>query len=175
MWGHDHDGAHRQLPVRDPHNTYMVLLTSSGVTLWRHTVLLFGAVSCVLGYNRVGAALVILARTLLGIPRSHYVDDYTEASNPTPAPSSGVSAPSGHQHLRLSRTRPHQTCVRKAAHKGILTAHNNKLTHALLSALLALRFIIATAKPRTAYYEARQQHRAIHLCRRLLRHGRQEV
>ena len=30
LWGHDHDGAHRQLAVRDPHDTYMVLLTSSG-------------------------------------------------------------------------------------------------------------------------------------------------
>ena len=39
-------------------------------------MLLFGVVSCVWGYNRVGVALVILARTLLGIPCLHYADDY---------------------------------------------------------------------------------------------------
>ena len=74
--GHDHDGAYRQLPVQNPSHAYMLLLTPAGPTLWRHNVLLFGAVASVWGYNRFGDAICFLARALLASPVLHYLDDY---------------------------------------------------------------------------------------------------
>ena len=41
VWGHDHDGAYRQLPLDDPSLAYVLLLTPEGPTLWLHHVLLF--------------------------------------------------------------------------------------------------------------------------------------
>ena len=37
MWGHDHDGVHKQLPLREPEH---LLITTEGPTLWSHNVLL---------------------------------------------------------------------------------------------------------------------------------------
>lgn len=82
LWGHDHDGAYRQCPLRDPNDAYVMLLGPDGPTIWRHRVLLFGAVSSVWGYNRFGDALVFLARSLLAIAALHYVDDYGGAEPP---------------------------------------------------------------------------------------------
>ena len=42
VWGHDHDGAYRQLPFNDPAVAYVLLITPEGPTLWNHKVLLFG-------------------------------------------------------------------------------------------------------------------------------------
>ena len=47
VWGHDHEGAYRQLPLNLPAMAYVLLLTKAGPTLWRHNVLLFGAVASV--------------------------------------------------------------------------------------------------------------------------------
>ena len=76
VWGHDHEGAYRQLPVKDQSHCYLLLHTPEGPTLWRHAALLFGAVSSVWAYNRVGDILVLLARVLLKTPAVHFVDDY---------------------------------------------------------------------------------------------------
>jgi hypothetical protein len=76
VWGHDHEGAYRQLPVREQSQCYLLLHTPQGPTLWRHAALLFGAVSSVWAYNRVGDILVLLARVLLKTPAVHFVDDY---------------------------------------------------------------------------------------------------
>ncbi|CAE7242683.1 unnamed protein product, partial [Symbiodinium sp. CCMP2456] len=43
VWGHDHDGACRQLPLHDPREAYVLVLTPMGPTLWSHNVLLFGS------------------------------------------------------------------------------------------------------------------------------------
>ena len=48
VWGHDHDGAYRQLPLDDPRQAYVLLLTPEGPTLWSHNVLLFGSAASVL-------------------------------------------------------------------------------------------------------------------------------
>ena len=76
VWGHDHDGAYRQLPLDDPSVAYVLLITPDGPTLWHHHVLLFGSAASVWAYNRFGDMLTAIARTLACIPVLHYVDDY---------------------------------------------------------------------------------------------------
>ena len=76
VWGHDHDGAYRQLPLDDPSIAYVLLLTPSGPTLWHHHVLLFGSAASVWAYNRFGDMLSAIARAITCIPVVHYVDDY---------------------------------------------------------------------------------------------------
>ena len=76
VWGHDHDGAYRQLPLRDPREACVLLLTPDGPTLWGHNVLLFGWAASVWSYNRFGDILVACSRTMILSPAMHYVDDY---------------------------------------------------------------------------------------------------
>ena len=54
IWGHDPDGAYRQLPLDQPQRAYVLLHTPEGPTLWSHNVLLFGSSVSVWGYNRFG-------------------------------------------------------------------------------------------------------------------------
>ena len=74
--GNDHEGAYRHFPVRDPHETYLLLWTAKGLTIWRHNVLLFGSTASVWAYNRMGDVLCFLAPMLGFAPVAHYVDDY---------------------------------------------------------------------------------------------------
>ena len=76
VWGHDHDGAYRQLPLRDPREACVLLLTPDGPTLWSHNVLLFGWAASVWSYNRFSDILVACSRTMILSPAMHYVDDY---------------------------------------------------------------------------------------------------
>ena len=76
VWGHDHDGAYRQLPLNDPSLAYVLLLTPNGPTLWLHHVLLFGSAASVWSYNRFGDVLTSLSRVLTATPVVHFVDDY---------------------------------------------------------------------------------------------------
>ena len=76
LWGHDHEGAYRQLPTAEPELSYMLLITEEGVSVWQHVVLVFGATSSVWGYNRFGDALVTIGRLALATLCFHYVDDY---------------------------------------------------------------------------------------------------
>ena len=76
VWGHDHDGAYRQLPLDDPSIAYVLLLTPQGPTLWHHHVLLFGSAASVWAYNRFGDMLTAIARAIACVPVVHYVDDY---------------------------------------------------------------------------------------------------
>ena len=76
VWGHDHDGAYRQLPLRHPRQAYVLLMTPDGPTLWNHNVLLFGSAASVWSYNRFGDMLVTCSRILILCPALHYVDDY---------------------------------------------------------------------------------------------------
>ena len=76
VWGHDHDGAYRQLPLQDPSLAYVLLLTPDGPTLWLHHVLLFGSAASVWSYNRFGDMLTSLTRVLTATPVVHFVDDY---------------------------------------------------------------------------------------------------
>ena len=87
VWGHDHDGAYRQLPLSDPSIAYVLLLTPAGPTLWRHHVLLFGSAASVWAYNRFGDMLSAIARTITCIPVVHYVDDYGSIEPSTTAQS----------------------------------------------------------------------------------------
>ena len=76
VWGHDHDGACRQLPLGDRGQAYVLLIAPAGPTLWSHNVLLFGSSASVWGYNRFGDVVVAMSRILLLLPALHYVDDY---------------------------------------------------------------------------------------------------
>ena len=87
IWGHDHEGAYRQLPLRNPNEAFLILNTPAGPTLWRHNVLLFGAVGSVWAYNRVGDVITWLSAVLFGIPALHYVDDYGSVEPRHAAPS----------------------------------------------------------------------------------------
>jgi len=243
LWGHDHDGAYRQLPVRDPCHTYMVLLTPQGPTIWRHNVLLFGAAASVWGYNRFGDVLRFIARALLASPVLHYVDDYG-SSEPWPQDDihmqsctsafqsfadlnsllgfnmkpSKAQPPSTHHrvqgvHLRLMEDRaivsPVQARVTKviqsidtalatnvlkppvaarmagkcsylstttygrvgrAATKPVYARQHcehrrhqkhYRLTHALKAALLTIRQMLLTSKPRIVFYRPRCHSRAV--------------
>eukprot|EP00435_Cladocopium_sp_Y103_P059759 s29_g21.t1 len=41
VWGTDQEDAYRQLPVANPDDTWVILFTPTGVTLWRHKALLW--------------------------------------------------------------------------------------------------------------------------------------
>ena len=88
VWGHDHDGAYRQLPLNDPRQAYVLLLTPDGPTLWSHNVLLCGSAASVWSYNRFGDVLVACSRTLVLSPALHYVDDYGSMEDELSADSS---------------------------------------------------------------------------------------
>ena len=75
-WGLDHESAYRQLPVLRPADTYVVLQTPRGPTLWRHRVLMFGSVARVWGYCRVADWMAWASRCLLLTPALHFVDDF---------------------------------------------------------------------------------------------------
>ena len=77
VWGHDHDGAYRQLMNSNPFWTMCILVTAFGATLWAHTVLWFGAKGAVWTYGRVADFLCQLMRVLLFAPTWHCVDDFT--------------------------------------------------------------------------------------------------
>ena len=81
IWGHDHDGAYRQLPLDEPQQAYVLLHTPEGPMLWSHNVLLFGSSASVWGYNRFGDSLVSVSRVILLCPTMHYVDDYGSTEN----------------------------------------------------------------------------------------------
>ena len=66
VWGHDHAGAYRQLPLREPEHAYVLLITPVGPALWSHNVLLFGSAASVWGYNRFGDSLVAVSRIVPG-------------------------------------------------------------------------------------------------------------
>ena len=88
VWGHDHDGAYRQLPLQDPSLAYVLLLTPEGPTLWLHHVLLFGSAASVWSYNRFGDMLTSITRVLTATPVVHFVDDYSSIQ-PIPHADSG--------------------------------------------------------------------------------------
>ena len=77
IWCQDHDGAYRQLPLESPGLAMMILPTSTGLSLWSHRVLMFGATGAVWGYNRTADILSNLSMILLNIVMGHYVDDFT--------------------------------------------------------------------------------------------------
>ena len=112
VWGHDHDGAYRQLPLDDPSLAYVLLLTPEGPTLWLHHVLLFGSAASVWSYNRFGDVLTSLSRVLTATPVVHFVDDYGSIQ-PTTHAMSGFQA-FGHLnstlgfHMKTSKEQPPQ-------------------------------------------------------------------
>eukprot|EP00438_Fugacium_kawagutii_P019391 Skav219437 [mRNA] locus=scaffold1461:97486:99210:+ [translate_table: standard] len=76
LWASDHEAAYRQVAVRDPNETYVLLRIPGGWTLWRHHCLLFGSAASVWSYTRVADFITWLGRALTLAPMVHYVDDY---------------------------------------------------------------------------------------------------
>ena len=81
IWGLDHESAYRQLPALEPNHTWVVLPTPEGVTLWRHTVLMFGSVASVWSYCRIADFMGWLCRACLFTPALHFVDDFGSAED----------------------------------------------------------------------------------------------
>ena len=76
IWGLDHESAYRQLAAEDPDHTWVTLPTPHGITLWRHTVLMFGSVDSVWAYCRIADLMSWLCRACLLTPALHFVDDF---------------------------------------------------------------------------------------------------
>ena len=76
LWGHDHDGAYGQLPLRRPGAALCVVVTPWELMVWAHAVLLFGALGAVWAYGRVADFIVELARCFLAALSFHYVGDF---------------------------------------------------------------------------------------------------
>ena len=76
LWGLDHESAYRQLPVANPEDTYVIMNTPSGPTLWRHNVHMFGGTASVCSYCRVADLMAWLNRCVLLVPALHFVDDF---------------------------------------------------------------------------------------------------
>lgn len=76
LWGSDQQDAYRQLPVRCPDDTFVILRTPSGPTLWHHHALLFGSTGSVWAYGRCSDFVTWLLRCLLASPCLRYVDDF---------------------------------------------------------------------------------------------------
>ena len=98
VWGHDHDGAYRQLRIANPNDAFC-WLPGDPPTLWRHNRLLFGSAASVWAYNRVGDAIVTISRVYLLDPTLHYVDDFGGADEPGPAMSAFESFRELNQNL----------------------------------------------------------------------------
>ena len=112
-WGHDHDGAYRQLPLNHPSLAYVLLLTPDGPTLWLHHVLLFGSANSVWSYNRFGDVLTSLSRVLTATPVVHFADDHgsiNQKNTPTAALtlSADWTVPLGF-HMKHSKDQAPQT------------------------------------------------------------------
>ena len=75
VWCQDLMAAYRQYPVLAVAHAFMILQLPRGMTVWRHSVLPFGASASVWHFNRCTDAVVWLARCLLMIVALHYVDD----------------------------------------------------------------------------------------------------
>ena len=76
IWGEDMDAAYRQIGVRDLRESWTILMTPSGPSLWRHSAMMFGATASVWAFNRFADAVMYLARRLLVIANLHFVDDF---------------------------------------------------------------------------------------------------
>ncbi|CAE7156089.1 unnamed protein product, partial [Symbiodinium necroappetens] len=81
IWGLDHEAAYRQLAAEDPDHTWVILPTPHGITLWRHTVLMFGSVASVWAYCRIADLMSWLCRACLLTPALHFVDDFGSCEN----------------------------------------------------------------------------------------------
>ena len=88
LWGQDLDAAYRQLPLVPDCNTFTILHTGSGPTLWQHRAAPFGATASVWVFNRFADAMTVLSRRLLLSAVCHFVDDFTCIDDPDGAASS---------------------------------------------------------------------------------------
>ena len=75
-WDRDLQNAYRQWAVRHPGHCGTFLPTSSGVTLWFHFAMCFGAAASVWNFNRAADAVQMLLRALLLVLLGHFVDDF---------------------------------------------------------------------------------------------------
>ena len=114
-WGLDHEAAYRQLPVRRPEDTYVVLQTPRGPTR-RHRVLMFGSVASVWGYCRVADWMACANSCLLLTPALHFVDDFG-------APETSPEADSSFEYVQTACCdfgfRFKQSMAQPPAQKGI--------------------------------------------------------
>jgi len=130
IWGQDHEGAYRQLPLENTREAFVHLMTDRGPTLWAHNVLLFGAVGSVWAYNRFGDIMCLLARILAWIPALHYVDDFGSIEREETADSAfdtfeGMNASLG-LVMKKSKSQPP---MQEHKMQGVIVKLDTKLTH----------------------------------------------
>ncbi|CAE7868819.1 PUB3, partial [Symbiodinium sp. KB8] len=79
VFGHDLQNAYRQWAVRHPGHCGTFLPSATGVTLWFHFAMCFGAAASVWNFNRAADAVQMLLRALLLVLLGHFghfVDDF---------------------------------------------------------------------------------------------------
>ena len=78
LWKADIDAAFRRIPIQVDHRQYarVVLQVGDEVFTSQHITMMFGSVSSVSAWHRVGRLLRALGRRLLKLPVLTYVDDY---------------------------------------------------------------------------------------------------
>ena len=78
VWKADVDSAYRRVPIcpRDRWAAHVAFLFQGVPYIARHNALMFGSVSAVHGWNRIGQLLAFLALHELSIPALRYVDDF---------------------------------------------------------------------------------------------------
>jgi len=80
----DIDSAFRRLPIRlkDRHLIWVVVLHLGVVWASQHIGCPFGCLGSVFAWDRVGHAILVIARRMLFLPLLRYVDDYFGVSHP---------------------------------------------------------------------------------------------
>ena len=81
IFGHDLQNAYRQWAVRQPGHCGTFLPTSSGVTLWFHFAMCFGAAASVWNFNRAADAVQMVLRALLLVDDFNGVDSSDTAAS----------------------------------------------------------------------------------------------
>ena len=81
LWKADIDSAFRRVPIAEGHREFaaVVFLKDGTPFVSTHNALPFGSIASVHGWDRIGSLLRTLARKLLKLPVSRYVDDYFAA------------------------------------------------------------------------------------------------
>ena len=78
LWKADIKSAYRRIPLQPKHRwmAWIILVTQGQAKIARHNSLMFGAVGSVLGWDRLGELLRVIALRALRIPSLRWVDDY---------------------------------------------------------------------------------------------------
>ena len=109
VFGHDLQNAYRQWAVRHPGHCGAFLPTSSGVTLWFHFAMCFGAAASVWNFNRAADAVQMLLRALLLVLLGHFVGVDSGFLRPPRAPDQALQGTGPGRAARGAGGRSHHS------------------------------------------------------------------